>query len=121
MNRAFPIIALLLLTAGCLGDPDAASGIEALQGRTPVPESAWRNAVPGCEDVGAAAAFARLHPLAGQPLLGGLMTPEGELLCVDAVSVLAEEHEPGWVVPIDYDPTPTPLSPDPTERVYSPR
>jgi len=91
---------LLFAWVGCAGDPDLAA-MQASLDTSPIERALWERARPGCEDV--APGSARLHPAAGEPLLGVLLDARGRVLCVDAMSLLALQTR--------HDPTPTPLLP----------
>lgn len=109
-----------LLAAGCAGDPDLDSRVSNLRaiavghdaierdvrergviaGRV-IERDVWELAFPGCEDVERIGV--RLHAAAGEPLLAVLVSPRGRVLCLDSMSLLAQETSE--------DPTPTPRIP----------
>lgn len=99
-NQTFTIGCLLLAMAGCAGDPDLGA-MQAPLDASPIERDLWVRAPPGCED--SALGSARLHPAAGEPLLGVLLDATGHVLCVDSMVLLAQETR--------RDPTPTPLTP----------
>lgn len=113
MNRVPLSLFALLAAAGCVGDPDLAASVEGLELRTPVERTRWELAPAGCEDVARQRGL-RLRPTQGEPMLGALVDPLGDVRCVDALTVLIERRDRDVVGGPDVeDPTPTPLTPWP--------
>jgi len=111
MTRVTLSLCCLFAAAGCAGDPDLAASTEELELRAPVERTRWELAPAGCEDLMSRPGL-RLRPTQGEPLLGALVDPLGEVRCVDSLTVLIEERG-GVRGPDVEDPTPTPLSPLP--------
>lgn len=102
------VVALLVLVVGCAGDPEILDlDAAAARGYESLPRESWEGAPAGCED----ADLARLELFAceGESLLGALVEPGGEVVCVDAMSVLLSEI--AELEPSGSDPNPQPSEP----------
>jgi len=108
VTRPICPLALLLALAGCAGDPALyADGAVAASGRPVVARDRWEPAAAGCEDV--PRPTADLFACEGEPELGALVDEAGEVLCVDAMSILDEAlPRPRGPDPLAYDPSPQP-------------
>lgn len=116
MNRLLHLLVVLALASGCaldvprIEDPTL-DGLPVGGGLQQVSRAEWEAAEAGCED----APFAELHLVGceGEPSLGALVDLEGDVVCVDALSVLRDElHRPA-AEPLAADPSPQPSHPGP--------
>jgi hypothetical protein len=112
--KSLLIVALALSAAGCIGDPLAA--LAPPEPDVSVERASWESAPAGCED--ADAPGLKVATCDGEPLLGALVDGQGEVHCVDALSLLQAELGP--TEPFDPragDPSPQPNHPRPPELV----
>ncbi len=102
-------ILLLVLLAGCAGDPDLHGPGSSIDFQLEELErSRWEAAPPGCEGIDTAGVI--LFSCEGEPLLGALVSGDGAVLCVDAMSLLIEELH-SIMDPLADDPSPQPSHP----------
>lgn len=106
--RNFSVL-LALMLVGCVGDPATDGTGVALEDNEEVPYDVWTRATAGCEGLGSLAFD--LASVQGAPGLGALITPNGEVICVDALGVLMRELDPQMIDPLAEDPSPQPSDP----------
>ena len=122
MKNATCILVLVSLTAlaGCADAPSRLdeSHLDGHFGQDfeELDRATWELAEPGCEDE--SVTTLQLAACEGEPLLGALVSDDGDVVCVDSMSVLLEElgAPPN---PVAADPSPQPSHPGPAQLAAS--